>query len=655
MIRVPHMLAYTKDFIDKTKMADDAEEELQKSLSNFCKDEPSSHLILVASKKCIDNGKWRELVDSLAHPDYEDALLFVGWELIGIICQAFDDDTQLTVDRIQECNRILKVIAERCSAKEVCIGVLEQLDSEPLIHLEKFSVLLNTLKTAINKLKEKKFKIVSMVLPCIVQHIASVQLPQELIASKSDKDEERTSLVMKSVLEHLQDFLRPLLQEVSIQTSSLKKSSLDSYITSVQQEILQCLIQLLNYPLVFLDLAKDAVEMFDCDDREDSQNLHTMEKLITLVSPFRMFACEIMEFIQMIGDSYVSVYLMEYGWKTGRTCGDEIVPSNWSLTAEEKEKIFPLLGLSCFMYLLLVERVEKENFPTVFSFKYMLRVNMKYVLCLLSRTELYVIYKGLELLDSLSTKLEDNCLEYRHDEFRLIVDISKALINVMTMCSSKKLRIRGAHVFPNLLVKLDTRSQYGIMFMILEDCSHSGVAGLVTYLLKEQVNRALCSTVEEPWFQGTRLMSILQLVLKPPPEAGTEKDLVQETDRIMGALNVLRFILLRDLSDKTRVWENFTALEKNFLEPLRGTLRETRLQYQAEVLRKQDEIAENKSKGKDENIEFNIKSPDGQSLPSTPLTAQVEALQSGLYSLDIIESVLVRISEIANSRKKEGK
>ena len=42
----------------------------------------------------------------------QDALLFVGWELIGIICQAFDDDTQLTVDGIQECNRILKVIAE---------------------------------------------------------------------------------------------------------------------------------------------------------------------------------------------------------------------------------------------------------------------------------------------------------------------------------------------------------------------------------------------------------------------------------------------------------------------------------------------------------------------------------------------------------------
>lgn len=46
---------------------------------------------------------------------------------------------------------------------------------------------------------------------------------------------------------------------------------------------------------------------------------------------------------------------------------------------------------------------------------------------------------------------------------------------------------------------------------------------------------------------------------------------------------------------QTNVWENFTAMEKNFLEPLRETLKETRLQYQAEVMRKKDERAENKS------------------------------------------------------------
>jgi len=37
-------------------------------------------------------------------------LEFVGWELIGVICQAFVDGIGLNA--LEECNRILKVIAE---------------------------------------------------------------------------------------------------------------------------------------------------------------------------------------------------------------------------------------------------------------------------------------------------------------------------------------------------------------------------------------------------------------------------------------------------------------------------------------------------------------------------------------------------------------
>lgn len=258
-----------------------------------------------------------------------------------------------------------------------------------------------------------------------------------------------------------------------------------------------------------------------------------------------------------------------------------------------------------------------------------------------------------ELLDVLSARLHEKCLEYRQDEFKFTMDVVKALINVMTMCSSKKLRLKGVRVFPNLMSKLDTRSQYGLLYTILQDCDHAGVAGLLIYFLKEQVHETLCSTVEELWFQGCRLMSLLHLVFKLPSGAGSEKDLVQETDRIMGVLNCLRFILLRDSSDKTTVWENFSAVEKNFLDPLRESLKVTRIQYQAELLSKQDEMAGNKRKKVTDDIEFDIKSPDGKLLELMPLSDQCEALQSGLYSLDMIESVLVRMSEIANSRTKE--
>ena len=47
---------------------------------------------------------------------------------------------------------------------------------------------------------------------------------------------------------------------------------------------------------------------------------------------------------------------------------------------------------------------------------------------------------------------------------------------------------------------------------------------------------------------------------------------------------------------QTRVWENFTAIEKDFMEPLRDALKVTRIQYQAELTRKRDEMAGNKSK-----------------------------------------------------------
>ena len=37
--------------------------------------------------------------------------------------------------------------------------------------------------------------------------------------------------------------------------------------------------------------------------------------------------------------------------------------------------------------------------------------------------------------------------------------------------------------------------------------------------------------MEDRWFTGSQLMSLLQLVLKLPPGVGTEEDIVRETDR----------------------------------------------------------------------------------------------------------------------------
>ena len=40
----------------------------------------------------------------------KDALEFVGWELVGVISQTVGDEIES--DAFQECNKILKIIAE---------------------------------------------------------------------------------------------------------------------------------------------------------------------------------------------------------------------------------------------------------------------------------------------------------------------------------------------------------------------------------------------------------------------------------------------------------------------------------------------------------------------------------------------------------------
>jgi len=236
----------------------------------------------------------------------KDALEFVGWELIGVISQAVVDEFES--DAFQECNKILKIIAERCSAKEVCIGILEQLESETACNLKKFVALLEALQIAIDRLKERKSKLVGMVLPCIAQYIRGIQLTDEIVDQKESGSERPA---VPCVMKHVLDFLRPFVQEVNMKSSSSEISSSSSYITSLKTDITKCLIQLLDYPLVFLDLTKDGIETMDSDDENSESD--PKSKSSSEISSYRQFAQEIMQFIQLARGSYV--YFVEYIWK----------------------------------------------------------------------------------------------------------------------------------------------------------------------------------------------------------------------------------------------------------------------------------------------------------------------------------------------------
>ena len=75
-------------------------------------------------------------------------------------------------------------------------------------------------------------------------------------------------------------------------------------ITCFYWSLLFSLIQLLDYPLVLLDLTKDGKEMMDSDDEDtesDSKNQSASE-----ISPYRQFALEIMVCASFTDKMYIT-------------------------------------------------------------------------------------------------------------------------------------------------------------------------------------------------------------------------------------------------------------------------------------------------------------------------------------------------------------
>ena len=102
-----------------------------------------------------------------------------------------------------------------------CFGVLL------VCNMSSYSICL-----AINRLKEKKSKCVSMVLPCVLRNIRNIHISDELISRKLNEEVGEKSHVMQPAVDHVLEFLRPLVQEVNEQSSSSEKVTYEAVLMS---------------------------------------------------------------------------------------------------------------------------------------------------------------------------------------------------------------------------------------------------------------------------------------------------------------------------------------------------------------------------------------------------------------------------------------
>uniref|UniRef100_A0A8C5KU72 Glomulin, FKBP associated protein n=1 Tax=Jaculus jaculus TaxID=51337 RepID=A0A8C5KU72_JACJA len=385
----------------------------------------------------------------------------------------------------------------------------------------------------------------------------------------------------------------------------------------------QCLF--LFYGIIFIDSLK--CPLLTAQFLEQSEEAGN--------DPFRCFASEIIGFLSAIGYPFPQIILNHGRKKKTWDC----------LELEEEEDKQLADSVASLAYLVFVQGIRIDQLPLVLSPSYLLQLNMGHIEVFLQR---YDHLDGSSGLTSMFSCLyqEDNSLLYQYLEIKSFLTVPQGLVKVMTLCPIETLRKKGLAILQLYINKLDSQGKYTLFRCLLNTSNHSGVEAFVIQNIKNQIDLSLKKTYNK-WFIGPQLISLLDLVLFLPE--GAETDLLQNSDRIMASLNLLRYLVIKDNENdnQTGLWTELEKIKNNFLKPLHTGLNMSKAHYEAEIKNSQE-----KSQVVPMSKDLCSITVGGEEIPNMPPEMQLKVLHSALFTFDLIESVLARVEELIEIKTK---
>ncbi|XP_051658646.1 glomulin [Manacus candei] len=564
------------------------------------------NLFLVAGQKCLEDGYAAQLLEVIQNEKNKVIIKNMGWNLISPLVRCIfmykEED-----DKREHCLRILDQLAQLCNPKELFLGLLEQIEQTSGDQVcQTVMLLLQPLQTVLLKLQNKKAYSVGLSLAMVMNQLTPLPVPYTKQQIQEDK------LGLCQCCNAVVDFAKPFVNEV---VKNMEKSS-EYDDMELKEELLKFCMKSLKYPLLTAQL----------------EQLEGIEE-----HPFRHFATEIINILWNIRELIPLVFLHHKG-KSPPWENQEFADIERKNSAD---------SLACLSYLMFVQHFGIECFPVVFSPSYLLLCNMTHIEVLLKRTEESMLSKGLDLFESSLLRMEDNSLLHDYLEFRDFINVPQDLVKIMTLCPMEHLRKKSLSILQLFIDKFDTEGKYTLFRCLLKTSNHAGVEGYIIKNIKDQIHLSLTKEYDNVWFTGHHLISLLDLVLSLPE--GAETDLLQNSDRIMASLNLLRYLVIKDCEsdNQTGVWTTLTKIEQNFLKPLRVGLNMSKAHYEAEIKNKK----ENRKESHSSNTVCSV-TVSGEKMPAMTTGMQLQVLHSALFTFDLIESVLARVEELIEVKIK---
>ncbi|XP_011923367.1 PREDICTED: glomulin isoform X1 [Cercocebus atys] len=581
-------------------------------------------LFQLAGQRCIEEGHIDQLLEIIQNEKNKVIIKNMGWNLIGpvvrcLLCKDKEDAKR------KVCFLIFDLLVKLCNPKELLLGLLELIEEPSGKQIsQSILLLLQPLQTVIQKLHNKAYSI-GLALSTLWNQLSLLPVPYS--KEQIQMDDYGLCQCCKALIE----FTKPFVEEVI----DNKENSLEN--EKLKDELLKFCFKSLKCPLLTAQFLEQS---------EEGGN-----------DPFRYFASEIIGFLSAIGHPFPKM-IFNHGRKK-RT---------WNYLEFEEEEDKQLAdSMASLAYLVFVQGIRIDQLPMVLSPLYLLQFNMGHIEVFLQRTEESVISKGLELLENSLLRIEDSSLLYQYLEIKSFLTVPQGLVKVMTLCPIETLRKKSLAMLQLYINKLDSQGKYTLFRCLLNTSNHSGVEAFIIQNIKNQIDMSLKRTHNNKWFTGPQLVSLLDLVLFLPE--GAETDLLQNSDRIMASLNLLRYLVIKDnendnqvsgvfekklmkagtretmrwQSPQTGLWTELGNIENNFLKPLHIGLNMSKAHYEAEIKNSQEA-----QKSKD----LCSITVGGEEIPNMPPEMQLKVLHSALFTFDLIESVLARVEELIEIKTK---
>uniref|UniRef100_UPI00358FECB4 glomulin isoform X3 n=1 Tax=Myxine glutinosa TaxID=7769 RepID=UPI00358FECB4 len=553
-----------------------------------------------AVKCCLQHGDSHCVCRAVQDECNEGLLQCAGWNLLAPLVELMTEGISIDSGIEAILNRIIQV----CSPKELVFGFFEALACSKMNCICSVIVqLLPYMMKVLHKLDVSKGYSVGLLLSSIMTQLDSVPVPY----MPSQRREDPHGL--HACLSTLIPALGPLVHEATVNAATAP-ASVHQRDGSFQASVKHATGNLRRELLKFCERCLGFLLLTSLEPLQEGES----EKF-PLLEPARVLLLYLDEMgespQELIQIPHIKKETPQHGGENiglQKVYGGEVlqesvevgsVLGNEEIVGPQEEGTFHFgdktlsswstSSLACLTYLMVVHDLVMDKFPAVYSHLYVLRTNAPFIAEMLQRSEEAIVMKGL--------------------------------------------RKKGLEVFQLFIDRLNEEGKHILFRYVLHKFTHGGVAGYIIQNINKQADVTLRGPEREGWFCGRRLLLLLKPVLWLAE--GAETDLLEHSDRIMAALNHLRFLLIRDnLSEnKSGIWKEIHKIENNFLRPIRMALKLSRAHYEAQL----------NSATRPDRVRC---SAIGSRPLKIPVEQEVQVLQSALNLFDLLESMLARVEEI---------